>query len=156
MKMTTIKNILISLVLLLITSTCLAQSNIYLEIAGTGGLGSINYEKVFKPEKDLSYSLRTGFSIAPIDKNNGVALIFPVMFNGIYGQNKHKLEFGLGQSFTLSTKGSFFIMGVSNLGYRLEPDDKNYFFRLSYTPIISYLIDFQWQHWAGISIGYKL
>lgn len=154
--MTTIKNILISLVLLLNTSFSFAQSNIYLEIAGTGGLGSINYEKIYMPENNISYSLRTGFSMAPIDKNNGVALIFPVMINGIYGQNKHKLEFGLGQSFTLSTKGHVFIMGVSNLGYRLEPSAKSYFFRFTYTPIISYLIDFQWQHWAGVSIGYKL
>ncbi len=130
------------------------RKSIYFEIAGSGGLGSINFEKSFCQRKNTTFTWRAGFSLAPIDHNNGTGLVFPIMANALIGKNAHKIEFGLGQGFTFTTKGSFFILTTVIAGYRYQPADKHWFYRITYTPLISYLVDFQIQQWAGISIGY--
>lgn len=148
------------------------QRNIFLELAGSGGLGSINLEKPLwipsdygmarrdncGPLKHSSYFLgwRFGFSLSPIDRNNGVALIFPVMINWIYGCGNHKLEIGAGLAPTVTTRLSLYVKSPLLLGYRFEPSDKRWFARVSYTPIVGWLVDYQWQHWGGVSIGYHL
>lgn len=148
------------------------ERSIFLEIGGSGGLGSINYEAPLwipsdygpkfrdmcgsPPHSSFLFTWRAGFSLSPIDKNNGVAIIFPAMVNWVYGCGKHKLEIGGGFAPTITTKGSFYIKSPLLAGYRFEPTDKRWFARISYTPIVGWLVDYQWQHWAGISIGYKL
>ncbi len=149
----------ITLLLIFISIILLGQTennrrSIFLEIGGSGGLGSINYEKVFFTKNNTELTWRAGLSIAPIDKNNGVGIVFPLMINSLYGKNSHKLETGLGQGITITTKGSFFALTTAVIGYRYQPESKNWFYRVSYTPLISYLVDFQIQQWAGLSIGY--
>lgn len=129
--------------------------NLYFELGGSGGFGSFNFEWNFNRKHTLRWMLRTGVSGTYIDKNNGVGFIFPVMVHAVYGRI-HALDIGLGQAVTITTKGSAFVRMPLSIGYRLEPFDKRVFYRFSYTPIISYLLDFQWQHWGGITIGYKL
>ena len=131
------------------------RNSLYLEIGGSGGFGSFNYESIFKQKKNFRWMFRTGISGTYIDKNNGAAFIFPVMIHCVYGQ-KHGIDIGIGQALTITTRGSAFLRMPLSIGYRLEPADKRVFYRFSYTPIVSYLIDFQWQHWAGITLGYKL
>lgn len=126
------------------------------ELAGSGGLASVNYEKqIFKLDNN-NINYRLGFSFAPIDANNGYILIFPLMFHYVYGNSNHKADFGIGQTFSITTKGNFFIMMPLSLGYRYEPTDKDYYWRFSYTPLVSYLFGFQYQNWAGITYGLKL
>jgi hypothetical protein len=132
----------------------LKRKSIFFELAGSGGFGSINYEKAFCKKNNTEFTWRAGFSIAPIDKNNGVGIVFPVMVNAIIGKNAHKAEFGLGQGITITTKGSFFALTTVAIGYRYQREDKHWFYRVTYTPLISYLADFQVQQWGGISIGY--
>ena len=132
------------------------NSNLYLELGGSAGLGSLNYEKEFAIIKKSKLSLRTGLGIAPIDKNNGFGLVFPLMINSIIGENKNKLELGIGQGITITTKGNFFLLTTLNLGYRYQHPEKKIFYRITYAPLVSYLVDFQWQHWFGISIGFTL
>jgi hypothetical protein len=133
-----------------------SRESLYLEIAGSGGLGSINYEKQFLQEGITDLSWRVGFSIAPIDPNNGVGLVFPVMIHGLICSSPHKLELGVGQGITITTGGGFFILGTACVGYRYQSETSNWFYRVSYTPLISYLVDLQYQNWVGISIGYIL
>lgn len=130
------------------------KKSIYFELAGSGGLGSINYEKHFFKKNSTELTWRTGLSFAPIDRNNGIGIVFPVMVNTLIGKKANKLELGLGQGITISTKGSFFILTTAAIGYRYQSDSKKWFYRVTYTPLISYLIDFQFQNWAGVSIGY--
>ena len=132
------------------------RRSLFLEIGGSGGLGSLNYENVFlrKPIIDLSW--RAGFSLAPIDRNNGTGIVLPVMINAQFGKNAHKLEAGLGQGITITTKGQFFFLATAAVGYRWQPEDKRVYFRVMYTPLISWIVDFQVQHWGGFSIGYLL
>lgn len=149
--------------LLLITSSALLsqskptkQRALVLEIAGSGGLGSINYESVFFQGDLVGLSLRSGLSIAPIDRNNGTGLIFPIMVNAILGNKIHRLEAGIGQGITITTQGSFYVLATMAIGYRFQRPNSPWFYRMSYTPLLSYLLDVQYQHWAGISIGYTL
>ena len=73
------------------------KKSIYFELAGSGGIASINYEKEFAIKPKSSFSWRTGISFAPIDKNNGTGIIFPLMVHWVKGENNHKLDIGLGQ-----------------------------------------------------------
>lgn len=130
------------------------KKSIFIELAGSGGLGSLNYESHFYKKNNLVLTWRAGLSFAPIDKNNGVGIVFPVMMNGLLGRTPHKIEVGLGQGITVTTRGSFFALTTGVLGYRFQQESKNWFYRVSYTPLISYLVDFQVQHWGGFSIGY--
>lgn len=130
------------------------RKSIFFEIAGSGGVGSINYEKLFLRKKQTDFTWRLGLSFAPIDKNNGMGIVFPLMINSLMGKNAHKLELGLGQGITLTTKGNFFALTTAAVGYRCQPTTKKWFYRVTYTPLISYLVDFQIQHWGGISVGY--
>lgn len=132
------------------------RKSVFLEIAGSGGLGSINYEKTFLKKNFSELTWRAGLSIAPIDKNNGAGFVFPLMAHSIIGKSVHKIEFGLGQGITITTKGNFFALTTASLGYRYQHEEKKWFYRVTYTPLISYLVDFQVQQWAGLSIGYTL
>lgn len=153
------KQITFIILLLLISTVTFAQTDhkrksFFLEIAGSGGFGSFNYEKYFFKKNNTEFTWRVGFSLAPIDKNNGTGIVFPLMIHSIIGKSSHKLEFGLGQGITITTKGSFFALATASIGYRYQPETKNWFYRVTYTPLISYLVDFQIQQWAGISVGY--
>jgi hypothetical protein len=132
------------------------ESFVSFELAGCGGLGSFNYEHAFRQNESRKFLWRTGFSLAPIDKNNGVVLVFPLMVHSVFGKSKHKLDIGIGQTISVSTKAAVFILMPTSIGYRLEPDDKHHYWRFAYTPIFSYLIDFQMQQWGGITFGYRL
>jgi len=131
------------------------RKSIYFEIAGSGGLGSINYERHFAVKNNTEFTWRAGLSFAPIDKNNGTGIVFPLMISSLIGKTSHKLELGLGQGVTITTKGHLFMLTTAALGYRYQPIAKRWFYRVTYTPLISYLVDFQIQQWAGISIGYS-
>lgn len=130
------------------------RKSFFFELAGSGGLASLNFEKSFLKKSNTEFTWRAGFSLAPIDRNNGTGLVFPLMIHSMSGKGPHKLELGLGQGLTITTKGSFFILTTASIGYRYQPEAKKYFYRVTYTPLISYLVDFQVQQWAGLSIGY--
>ena len=154
-----IKKLLLTLIFL----SCLFRSNFQgqqqsyfsFELAGSGGLASFNYEHLVLDKPILDLHIRYGFSLIPIDKNNGVNLIFPIMLHSIIGKTDHKLDLAIGQAISFTTKGSFFISAPLALGYRYQPLEKKYFLRISYTPLLSYLIDIQLQNWAGITFGYN-
>jgi hypothetical protein len=76
------------------------------------------------------------------------------MVNSLIGASNHRLELGVGQGVTITTRGSFFILATALIGYRFDAKNSPLFFRATYTPLISYLIDFQFQQWGGVSIGY--
>lgn len=151
---------LVVAILILISNVNFAQTelnkrkSLFFELAGSGGVGSINYEKLFLKKNNTEFTWRAGLSFAPIDKNNGTGIVFPLMLNSLIGKNSHKLELGLGQGITITTKGSFFSLTTAAIGYRYQPETKKWFYRFTYTPLLSYLVDLQIQQWGGISVGY--
>jgi len=147
------------LLLCIFTGLSTAQTNtnkrsVFFELGGSGGFASLNYENHFYKKENLAFTWRAGLSAAPIDRNNGTGIVFPLMVNVLVGKNAHKFESGLGQGITITTKGNFFALTTAAIGYRYQPDSGNWFYRVTYTPLISYLVDLQVQHWAGLSIGY--
>jgi hypothetical protein len=131
------------------------QSAAYFELGGSGGLASVNYERYVIMDQPWQLTWSAGFSVAPIDKNNGTNLVFPLMVHGLYGKQQNWLEMGLGQGISITTRGAFFPVTIAALGYRRNWQERPFYFRVTYTPLISYIIDFQWRHWAGMSIGYR-
>lgn len=131
------------------------RKSIYFELAGSGGVGSVNFEKLFIRKSSSEFTWRAGLSFAPIDKNNGFGIVFPLMVNSLIGNTPHKLELGIGQGLTVTTKGGLFALTTFAMGYRYQSATQKWFYRVTYTPLISYIVDFQIQQWAGISIGYN-
>tara|TARA_R110002111_G_scaffold228138_1_gene289618 strand:+ start:86 stop:574 length:489 start_codon:yes stop_codon:yes gene_type:complete len=130
------------------------KKSVFLELAGSGGFGSINFEQSFFHRGSLELTWRAGLSFAPVDRNNGTGIVFPLMINALLGKSSHKVELGLGQGITVTTRGSLFALTTAVVGYRFQSSEKPWFYRVSYTPLISYLVDFQVQHWGGVSVGY--
>ena len=148
--------VLLGIYFQLCNASLLGQEKNYFsfELAGSGGFGSLNYEHPIYQKGKLALNMRYGFSFTPIDKNNGMVLIFPVMLHALIGENAHKLDLAVGQSISLTTRGAFFLITPMAIGYRYQPHDKNYFLRIAYTPLLSYLVDVQWQNWAGFTYGF--
>ena len=132
------------------------QKSFFFEVGGSGGLGSLNYERSCRKAEKLETTFRAGFSIAPISQNNGFGIVLPLMYNVLLGKSSHKLECGLGLGMTITTQRAFFILAPAAIGYRYQPEDKSWFYRITYSPLISFLVDFQVQQWAGVSIGYSV
>ncbi|MFK8037457.1 MAG: hypothetical protein AB8B74_04155 [Crocinitomicaceae bacterium] len=150
------KNIFIGIFCILLANSIFGQEKNYFsfEAAGSGGFGSLNYEKPVYSKSKLTLNFRVGFSFTPIDPSNGTNLIFPIMLHSLFGAKDHKLDLAIGQAITITTRASFYISAPLAIGYRYQPSEKNYFLRLAYTPLISYLLGVQWQNWAGFTYGY--
>ena len=127
----------------------------HLEAMGTGGLASFSYEHQFMGYSSGRMSWRIGLSAFPIDQNTGTVLVFPFLLQGQHGRGKLRLEYGLGQIPSVTTKGSFFMRGSGLLGLRWEEADRPWIVRASYTPLLSYLVDWQYEHWGGLSVGFR-
>jgi hypothetical protein len=147
-----------------IDSSHIARNVIFIEVAGVGGYGSINYERVMYDKKYLVFAIRCGLGTYHIvDYTNIINpdIIIPVTMNGFYGQN-HKIEIGVGETFTNIVHADitdFKPKRVSNfntifsIGYRYQKNTGGIVFRCAYTPIIEF--NRYLRHWAGVSFGYS-
>lgn len=127
---------------------------LYAELAGTTGLYSFNYEYQISKSEQWSFPLRTGLSVFPTDKR--AHIVVPFLANVMYGKTQHKAEAGLGIGVVVTTQGQTGSRLAGSLGYRFITKGGKYFYRLTYTPLASYKYHFQYQHWGGFSIGWKL
>jgi hypothetical protein len=147
----------ISLVLVIFCAVLTAQQParkvVFAEAFGMGGIYSFSYEHHFSKG---NWFLQPGF--AAYGSDSRMLFIFPVMAKKAFGKGPHQLEAGIGHGFTLETGDgvSGFVRGLLLAGWRFQKPESSWIFRASYTPFISYLIDLQYQHWGGISIGYQL
>ncbi|MEL6592676.1 MAG: hypothetical protein AAFQ68_21435 [Bacteroidota bacterium] len=127
-----------------------------LELGGSAGIASLNFEKAFREAANQQLSYRIGISGFPIDGNSGVALIFPLALQYRRGAGPHQAELAMGLNLSLTTRGKFFTQAIPAIGYRFQREEKRWFWKVSYTPLISFIFNWQYQHWAGLSIGYDL
>lgn len=130
------------------------NKSVFFEIAGSGGLGSVNYEKTFLKKNISEFTWRVGLTAVPIDNKKDIVISFPLMVNALIGKGSHKVEAGFGQGVTITTRKEVFAIAIAALGYRYQNPNKKWFYRITYTPLISYIVNFQIQQWGGISIGY--
>ena len=113
------KNItILKIFIVAISIQSFGQNHTYLsfELAGSGGFGSVNFERSFHKKESFELDYRIGLSFAPIDKNNGTAIVFPLMIHGVYGKNSHKIDLGIGQAFTLTTRLQLFLKTPVSIG----------------------------------------
>lgn len=130
-----------------IDTSSTAKNIFYVEAAGIGGFGSINYERIITGNKFLICAFRVGFSTNNIndftDHFNPDFLI-PFSINGCFGKN-HKIELGIGQTFAniiqadfndLKPKRTSTFHTNFTIGYRYQKNRSGIIFRCGYTPII--------------------
>lgn len=141
-----------------------SRNAVYIEGLGSGIAYSINYE--YRITEQIG--LRAGFSFwstTPIFFSSGKSTFteFPLMVNYFVGHHRDNLELGLGMVIGFSsTKGKLFwgknfnskdnfSIGTATIGYRMEPNDGGFMFRVAFTPFFTFK-----NIWpsGGISLGY--
>ena len=118
------------------------------ELGGNGGLYSINYQKhIIAVTRETNVYWSCGFSLVPIGKR--AVVDFPL---SLCYWDSRGFEIGTGQVFIASIGGGKggTIRGTFRIGY------KKHHWGASYTPFYSYLNNFQWEHWFGISYAFKI
>ncbi len=130
------------------------RNSVYVELGGAGGVYSFNFD--YRTSKEIGFRIGlTAWSIVTA---------FPITVNYLVGWHAHHIELGMGAvvGFVSLTGGdSFLANGPSTgaqalwwegtIGYRYQPDDGGFVFRIDYTPILEPQRVYSW---GGISFGY--
>jgi hypothetical protein len=146
-----------------------ARNSIFIELAGNGGIYSLNYDRVITEQ----FSVRAGFGYMSMGAtaSSGTTsvsakasiLAVPVVGNFLLGSQNHKLELGAGitmfrfsgdASNSLGNSASATGMapaGTAVIGYRYVPGDGGFTFRAGFTPLV---FKDDWLPWGGLSFGY--
>jgi hypothetical protein len=149
-----------------------AHNSIYIELAGNGGIYTVNYDRLvnehFSVRAGLGY-MALGASASSTSGGTTTTasasvsmLAIPVIANFLLGNANHKLELGGGLTLFKMTGTSSTFDGVASgtafapvgtlvAGYRYVPADGGFTFRIGFTPLVS-TEDFM--PWGGISFGY--
>ena len=140
-----------------------ANSNIYLELLGSGLFSSINYEQTLSNYFTMRFGV--GFAFSNSESNSGghhTTAFFPLAMGNylidIYGNNY--LEIGGG--FLIATSNLTFsdtpdnttsvtIIPTFALGYRYSPKDGGFFFSIALDAFTVSGV----QPWGGLGLGYK-
>ncbi len=162
------KDILFLIILIFISFSALGQEEIrnksraaYVEIFGNGLTYSLNYDARFGKAFD-GLGFKAGVSYIAID-GQAVATI-PFGLNYLLGKNGKYLELGAGGTYGIgydstntfqvnddrNTEDQWF--GTLTFGYRREPKEGGFLFRVALTPIITQGVF--WPFYGGVSFGY--
>lgn len=138
-----------------------AQNAIYLELAGNGALYTLNYDRLVTD----NVSVRAGAMTMSLDAADGDGsaglLIAPLMGNYFIGDGSHKLELGAGPALVRATASTDFgtfdesgttVFGTATAGYRFQPNDGGFVFRIGFTPLFG---STGFLPWGGLSLGYS-
>ena len=142
--------ILIILSLLVIVISCQAFSqtkpnSLYLEFFGSGGLYSINYDRLFTE----NFGARIGFMYFEADWIfffiDVDMFLIPITLNYLVGTGKHKFELGAGPVIAFSSArflGSNSVSGsglgwTGTIGYRYQQNDGGFMWRIGFTPLLA-------------------
>ncbi|MFT7603777.1 MAG: hypothetical protein ACI8VT_001345 [Saprospiraceae bacterium] len=137
---------------------------IFIEVAGVGGYGSINYERVIYCKKYLMIAMRCGigtYHIVDYTNEFNPDILIPLTINGFYGQN-NKIELGVGKIFSnivhadlidFKPKRITNFHTILSIGYCYQKNTGGIVLRCAYTPIFEF--NRFLRHWAGVSFGYS-
>jgi hypothetical protein len=174
-KMRSLRLFLLSSVVLFVAnssarSQVTAPNGIYVELLGNAGVYSINYDRYVAD----NLSIRAGFEYIGVSGGAGTEsssvslLMIPITCNLLIASNNKghigssKFELGLGvevASFSASiSSGTFGGFGASGLGilytgtigYRYQPSDGGFIFRIGFTPLFS---THDFVPFGGLSLG---
>jgi hypothetical protein len=150
---------IITIVFLSITATAqTGAKSVYVELGGAG-IASVNYDmRILKKEKGLGFRVGVGKFFSPLAESS---LLVPLGLNYLFGKDDGNfIEIGAGV--TLAPYRNYFTDNSIDfsssfyhayLGYRFQPKNSGFLFRVGITPIFdkySFV-----PYWAGISFGYK-
>lgn len=138
------------------------QNSLYIEALGTGGLGSLNYERALWNKARFTTSARIGIStihVHDFTRQFNPDLLVPIGVLACYG-DRFQAELSGGVAFTSivypdpedfspSRRGE--VQGWLAIGGRYLDPAHGWFLRATYTPIIEFGT---WRHWGGASIGH--
>ena len=139
-----------------------AQNAVYIELGGAGLLYSVNYDRhVFG-----RWHLRAGYSTLGSDfwfGDNGRTHLVPLQFVFV-SQTEHAFELGAGLTLVWQSNdpdplgqptSDFGAMIPSfTAGYRYQPRDQGFLFRIGFTPFVGYDNTLRILPYGGISFGY--
>lgn len=139
-----------------------ARNAVYLEALGTGGLSSVNYERVLLHHAEFTGGARIGFGsihFKDFTRRFDPDFVVPIGVFGCYG-DRFRGEAGAGITLTSivypdeETFGPVRRMEVHGwfaLGARYQKRNGGLLVRIAYTPIVEFG---QIRHWGGASLGY--
>ncbi len=139
-----------------------ARNSVFLELLGNGGLYTLNYDHKFFDH----VSARLGLEYISLSGDDGgtgtddrvTIFLAPIMVNYLVGNGNSRLELGAGTylgGFSGDVENEV-VDGIGGggftgtIGYRLQPRDGGFLFRVGITPIISAAGA---QLWGGLSLG---
>jgi hypothetical protein len=141
------------------TSDRTAYNAFYIEGLGPGGFYSLNYDRLLGE----NVAVRIGASYYFVEALSAKAhfVHFPLVLSGLIGAPDHKFEFGIGivpvyasgavGGSTYKVYGDgFAAVGTGVLGYRYQPEDGGFMFRVGFTPLFN---DKAFLPWGGLSLG---
>ncbi len=143
-------------------SSSVPRNTVYLEVLGAGGLGSLNYERLFFDKSPFMAGARIGIGsihFTDFTRRFNPDLLFPAGVFMCYGK-RIKAELAGGTTITsivypdpedLKPARRSEIHGWATVGMRYQRSTNGLLLRLAYTPIIEFGV---WRHWAGASVGY--
>ena len=156
-------SIILSLLVIVLSSTAFSQSkpnSFYLELVGSGGLYSVNYDRLFTE----NLGARIGFMYFTSDWfgffNDVELIVIPATLNLLVGSGKHKFELGAGPVFLSVSMGFFGSYPVSGsgvgwtgtIGYRFQQNDGGFMWRIGFTP---FMAGGEFFPYGGISLGFS-
>ncbi len=180
LQLSRVAGVVALLVTMLSADALKAQNNpespydLYLELGGAAGIGSINFERHIWKRQSWELKGRIGLFILPHGSLTKVSnsYFYPFGFSLLYGE-KHQLEVAVGGLLTHNNdgflegsakQGSWNLYGQGFLGYRLQLGKGRWFLKAGYVPLfhpemqsasvptIGHITG-SWAHWASLGVG---
>ena len=143
-----------------------AKNAAFVELAGNGGLYSLNVDRIYYYKEKFKLSARLGFAINP----HGIYLeqAYILEQNFILFKNSHHLELGIGATIqnqfneSCKTTGEYLwekiIYSTLRCGYRYQKQDDGFFLKAGLTPVLMQQSNCgfnasYFQLWAGVGVG---
>lgn len=139
-----------------------ARNSIYLELLGSGGIYSFNYDRMFTENISGRIGVMYFPAVPSLFSSVENLFIMPFTLNFLIGENSHKLELGagivygqanVGITFNNETETSSAISETFTIGYRYQQRLGGFLFRIGFTPLFRFGEIFM--PWGGISIGFS-
>jgi hypothetical protein len=138
-----------------------ARNTVYLELLGSGGVYSVNYERLFSVKTNRAY----GFRVGPNFYSNMPAGLIGELFT-IVGAGSHHGDFGIGLRgmYGRDSEGPYFtskrayLSAVPRLSYRYQKPTGGLMLRAGFTPFIKISEASEtkaFRSWFGLSVGYS-
>lgn len=157
------RSILLALLLIFLSCQAFSQSklnSLYLEFFGSGGLYSVNYDRMFSD----NIGARIGFMYFSAEWfaffSDVEMFLIPTTMNVFLGNGNSKLELGVGPVFVFGSigfLGSDPISGsgvgwTGTIGYRYQKDYGGFMWRIGFTPV---LLGDEFHPSGGVSLGFS-